>query len=332
MSIAVATAPLAEHQTVTVELHGLVVQARCPIAGVLDALERRVARLPVAYGRRVDLAVEYVVGRPPLVAPDDARVIYESELGTLWYAPEDDELYAAYGSVTMRCDPEQGVAVVAVPAGRTDATWLLSRPLFTLPLMETARRRGLYPLHAACLARDGRGVIVVGPSGAGKSTLALGLAQAGFDFLGDDLVFLDVTRGVRALGFPDELGLEPATRTLFPALRSRIAAEAPQGWPKERAAVDDLVDTRVVSTCRPRVTVVLAPDAQAAGALEPAGRDDVLMELLPSVLLTRRDACAAHLEALDLLATSTAGVRLCGRADVAASARRLADLLDAEPA
>jgi len=45
---------------------------------------------------------------------------------------------------------------------------------------------GLTPLHCACVAWKGSGLVLAGESGAGKSTLSLALAQAGFDFLSDD--------------------------------------------------------------------------------------------------------------------------------------------------
>lgn len=53
-----------------------------------------------------------------------------------------------------------------------------------------ARCQGLVPLHAACLGRDGRGVLLLGDSGAGKSTLALHGLLRGLDFLSEDAVFV----------------------------------------------------------------------------------------------------------------------------------------------
>lgn len=53
-----------------------------------------------------------------------------------------------------------------------------------------ARCQGLVPLHAACLGRAGRGILVLGASGAGKSTLVLhGLLQ-GLELLAEDAVFV----------------------------------------------------------------------------------------------------------------------------------------------
>lgn len=42
------------------------------------------------------------------------------------------------------------------------------------------------PLHASCVAVDGRGVLILGPSGSGKSALALQLMAHGARLVADD--------------------------------------------------------------------------------------------------------------------------------------------------
>ncbi|XRD89784.1 serine kinase [Dyella nitratireducens] len=53
-----------------------------------------------------------------------------------------------------------------------------------------ARCLGLVPLHAACVGREGRGVLLLGDSGAGKTTLALHGLLEGMEFLSEDAVFV----------------------------------------------------------------------------------------------------------------------------------------------
>ena len=50
--------------------------------------------------------------------------------------------------------------------------------------------QGLVPLHAACVGRGGRGVLLMGSSGAGKSTVAFHSLLQGLDFLAEDSVFV----------------------------------------------------------------------------------------------------------------------------------------------
>ena len=49
---------------------------------------------------------------------------------------------------------------------------------------------GVLPMHAACLAFEGSGLLIAGRSGAGKSTLSAALAQNGFDYVADDWTYL----------------------------------------------------------------------------------------------------------------------------------------------
>jgi hypothetical protein len=53
-----------------------------------------------------------------------------------------------------------------------------------------ARTQGLAALHAACVGKGGRGVLLMGASGAGKSTVALHCLLRGLDFLSEDAVFV----------------------------------------------------------------------------------------------------------------------------------------------
>src|SRR5262245_3573357 len=55
--------------------------------------------------------------------------------------------------------------------------WTLSHPLFTLPLVEMLKRRGLYGLHAGGVCLHGRALLLPGTSGSGKTTLTLALAR-----------------------------------------------------------------------------------------------------------------------------------------------------------
>jgi energy-coupling factor transporter ATP-binding protein EcfA2 len=63
---------------------------------------------------------------------------------------------------------------------------LIEFAVFTL----AARSQKLASLHAACVGRNGRGILLMGPSGAGKSTVTLHCLLQGFDFLSEDSVFV----------------------------------------------------------------------------------------------------------------------------------------------
>ena len=52
------------------------------------------------------------------------------------------------------------------------------------------------PIHASCVAIDGRGVLIAGPSGSGKSDLALRLIDRGARLVSDDYTQIAERDGV----------------------------------------------------------------------------------------------------------------------------------------
>lgn len=81
---------------------------------------------------------------------------------------------------------------------------LIEFTVFTL----AARSLGLIPLHAACVGRRGKGVLLLGASGSGKSTLALHSLLRGLDFLAEDAVFVH-PESLHATGVANYLHVKP---------------------------------------------------------------------------------------------------------------------------
>ena len=80
-------------------------------------------------------------------------------------------------------------------------------------------RLGLVNVHCAAVAREGRGLLLMGPSQSGKSTTSLLLARAGYDFLGDNDIYLrQVNDEVVAMSNTKELFLLDNTAEKFTEL------------------------------------------------------------------------------------------------------------------
>ena len=96
---------------------------------------------------------------------------------------------------------------------------LIEFAVFTL----ASRAQRLLSLHAACIGRAGRGLLLMGSSGAGKSTLALHCALQGLAFLSEDAAFLD-TDHLLVTGVPNFVHVQPQSASLIenPAAAARI--------------------------------------------------------------------------------------------------------------
>ena len=81
-------------------------------------------------------------------------------------------------------------------------------------------------IHAACVAREGAGVLLSGDSGAGKSTLAYACSRAGWTYITDDASFLVNGReDSLVVGNNRQFRFRPSAGDLFPELRGRPAMQ-----------------------------------------------------------------------------------------------------------
>jgi hypothetical protein len=82
------------------------------------------------------------------------------------------------------------------------------------------------PIHGACVAREGRGVLLCGDSEAGKSSLAYACARRGWTYVTDDASYLIRRRAAErvVVGNAHQLRLRPDAAQIFPELGDRRAA------------------------------------------------------------------------------------------------------------
>ncbi len=294
------------------------------------ALHARLACLPA--GRAGDIAPELAFElcaagegeEHPLARPAAPRPVYDPPLGEVVYDDGGDLLYIEHGP-RLRVLAEPGAGRVRMSALGPDEgdLWLLSHPLFTVPLAELLKRRGLYSLHAAGLTWNGRSLVLPGTSGSGKSTLSLALVRAGFGFLGDDTLFLARRpEGLRLLAFPDEVDLTDETVAFFPELGSLLGENRP-GWRKRQLRADETYGAEIVWECGPGVLVFPRVAGREESTLTPIGADEALLELVPNVLLTEPRSSQAHLDALAELARASECYRLETGRDLDAAVRLL---------
>ena len=128
---------------------------------------------------------------------------------------------------------------------------------------------GVVPVHCACLAADGVGLLVAGAAGAGKSTLSMALAQSGFDFISDDWTYLSWTReGLAAHGMSTPIKLLPDAIRHFPRLAEYPVHPALDGELAYRLSVSNF-GAEVRFSCVPRWFLFLERTASHGCHLDP---------------------------------------------------------------
>ena len=95
-------------------------------------------------------------------------------------------------------------------------------------------------LHAACIAYQGRGVLLTGRDGVGKSTLAYACVRAGFQLVAEDIVFAEEGAPIRVWGNPWHIHLLPDAPALFPELAGAERTVLLNGETKLRIRVQDV--------------------------------------------------------------------------------------------
>jgi hypothetical protein len=205
---------------------------------------------------------------------------------------------------------------------------LSAYPFFTIPLMEAMKRSGRFPLHAGCVAREGRGVLLAGTSGSGKSTLTAALVKDGWDFLTDDMVFLTRQAGTTsAWGLSDEIDCSDDTAGMFAELRHLVGEPTLAGRDKHPVDVEAAFGVLPVPVCRPHALVLPAISGERRSVLKAVSVPHALRELVPNVLLTQRAATQAHLDMLAELVREVPCYSLATGTDLSSASRCLQEIL-----
>lgn len=156
-------------------------------------------------------------------------------VGSAWPQPIADlaRLYAAYpqsvdgiADFTVRLEPTRpwrrlirpsvfigGDHMLADAAPMALAHGLLAAEMGMNMQMALGWRRHLL-LHASCVEKDGRALVMTGESGSGKSTLAAQLGERGWRLMGDEFALLDPATG-QIFAFPRLVSLKNQAITVM---------------------------------------------------------------------------------------------------------------------
>jgi hypothetical protein len=229
--------------------------ARLPSHRFSGSVPRLRVRMVLVPSQRVRRAVGSGGAEPPPLRPLAAGGLLCGAMG-------------AAGFVTATA--QQRVALVVVPHHLLRYAYHVRYELLEFAVYLLAQRvLGLVPLHAACVGRADRGLLLIGPSGSGKSTIVLHCLLGGLDFLAEDSVLVR-PRGLLATGVANFLHLRRDSLR-FLDRRARAALLRGSEVIRRRSGVTKVeADLRRPGFClaaRPlRIKAVLFLSARAAGS------------------------------------------------------------------
>ncbi len=131
-------------------------------------------------------------------------------------------------------------------------------------------------IHAACVGKNGKGILLCGESGAGKSTLAYACARAGWTLTSDDTSYLVNDSGAprggdpgapRVIGHCHRVRFRPSARALFPELEGYAVTPRMEGKPSIEVPTSELPVERVAEEAAVETVVFLSRRQGARGEL-----------------------------------------------------------------
>lgn len=286
---------------------------------------------------------------PPQNTPSDIRLhffLVDETFPTLDWVADSHLSYESESAKCFRCKETiafylEEKAMVVMDVSRPDGVVYLTKKaatskkgfahfLFYIVLQEMLKRYGLFHLHAACLARKERGLLLVGRSGSGKSTLALSLVKAGLDFLSDDVTLVRRTESaVTLLPLSQTITLTRDTLGLFPELKptNRLGSAESR---KVSIGMGEIYPQGLIASCRPSIIIFLTI-GDGENFIKPIRHPEALATIICySLILLDERTGRKHLDVLQQLVRTSQCFELNIRkdqGDVSQVAKRCLSLL-----
>jgi hypothetical protein len=137
------------------------------------------------------------------------------------------------------------------------------------------------PIHAACIARRGAGILLFGPSGMGKSTLSYACARAGWTFVSDDSTSFPQNHDTREVtGRPHQARFREDAPRLFPEFQGYVTRARPTGKVSIEVPMDTLTGIETAQHCNVDFLVFL--ERGESGGLSLLSEEDAMERMLAS--------------------------------------------------
>ena len=201
---------------------------------------------------------------------------------------------------------------------------------FHYAMIELLKGRNIFPLHAAALESQGKGVLLHGPNGCGKTTAMLSLLRSGYRYLGDDLPLLrDDDPTQRLLATSLNIDVTDHTIEMIPELRTAGVGLLQQGAYRKSFHAEDVYPGSRGRSCEPAMLLFSQVTNISHSCLEPLGKSLALEALVQREAYSRDAQTAAQeFQVLAKLVQRAACYRLHFGRDVLDLPRLITPLLE----
>ncbi len=169
--------------------------------------------------------------------------------------------YQAYPGVSSRISSvlhkTDLYATIYVEDVEQCSPWFVMRFVFYMVIGAMLGYDGYEIVHAAAVARDDAGILIVGSPASGKSTLVLSCLLTGMNHLADDVLFLAKDNGlVRVYAFPEDIGVRKGAARLLGQYEfmQTLARDQRQ---KQAINIQQYFRGQVISSCPVRLMIFL---------------------------------------------------------------------------
>jgi hypothetical protein len=169
------------------------------------------------------------------------------------------------------CDLQSSYGFLCVTPAVASAPYFRNHILETMAYLMLDYRY-ITILHAGCVARGDRGVLLCGEPGAGKSCLAYACVKSGWTLLSDDFsALVRDPRGNTVIGRPHRLRFRPSALHLFPELKNFESSITPFGKHMFDLRTGAIPDVHTAPCCHAKKIVFL--DRRDSGPAELVSMD-----------------------------------------------------------
>ncbi len=160
-------------------------------------------------------------------------------------------------------------------------------------------------LHAACVERNGAGVLLHGDSGMGKSTLAYACARRGWTYISDDSSSVVWDGGRRVIGEPHHFRFRAEAPELFPELRGRTVGRELDHKPTIEVHTAEL-PIRTATESQVEYVVFLERSASVPAGITRVGREEAVERLSQNMAAYDVELDARRMEAIKCIGEAPA--------------------------